>query len=83
MYVQRYLPYMPAAGEVMIFDRSWYNKAGVERVMGFCTEEGAKKILDLCSQCERTIVQSGIILIKYWFEVSQKGANAQISFAGP
>jgi len=52
-------------------------------VMGFCTEEGAKKFLDLCSQWERTIVQSGIILIKYWFEVSQKGANAQISFAGP
>ena len=56
----------------MIFDRSWYNKAGVERVMGFCTEEEARRFLEMCPEWERAIVQSGIILIKYWFEVSQK-----------
>jgi polyphosphate kinase 2 len=72
MYIQRYLPHLPAAGEIVIFDRSWYNRAGVERVMGFCSEEEAKRFLDLCSLAERTMVQSGIILVKYWFEVSQE-----------
>ena len=70
MYVQRYLPHLPAAGEVVIFDRSWYNRAGVERVMGFCTEEQAQKFLRGVSLVERAIVDSGIILLKYWLEVS-------------
>jgi polyphosphate kinase 2 len=72
MYVQRYIPHLPAAGEVVIFDRSWYNRAGVERVMGFCTEQEVTRFLELCSGWERAIVQSGIILVKYWFEVSQQ-----------
>jgi polyphosphate kinase len=72
MYVQRYVPHLPAAGEVVIFDRSWYNKAGVERVMGFCTEQDAIRFLEICPAWERAMVESGIILIKYWFEVSQK-----------
>jgi polyphosphate kinase 2 len=72
MYVQRYLPHLPAAGEVVIFDRSWYNRAGVERVMGFCTEELVSRFLEMCPAWERTIVESGIILIKYWFEVSEQ-----------
>lgn len=70
MYVQRYLPHLPAAGEVVIFDRSWYNRAGVERVMGFCTEEQADKFLKSRPLVERAIVESGVILIKYWLEVS-------------
>jgi len=72
MYVQRYLPHLPAAGEVVIFDRSWYNRAGVERVMGFCTEQDVTRFLELCPGWERAIVQSGVILVKYWFEVSQQ-----------
>jgi polyphosphate kinase 2 len=72
MYVQRYIPHLPAAGEVGPFDRSWYNRAGVERVMGFCTEEETGRFLELCPVWERAIVQSGIILVKYWFEVSQQ-----------
>ena len=71
MYVQRYLPHLPAAGEVVIFDRSWYNRAGVERVMGFCTEEEARRFLSLTPFVEKAIVDSGIILIKYWLEVGQ------------
>src|SRR5512147_2916919 len=70
MYVQRYLPHLPAAGEVVIFDRSWYNRAGVERVMGFCTEEQAQKFLRVAPAVEKAIIESGIILIKYWLEVS-------------
>jgi polyphosphate kinase 2 len=70
MYVQRYLPHLPAGGEVVIFDRSWYNRAGVERVMGFCTDEEAKRFLSVAPQVEKTIVDSGIILLKYWLEVS-------------
>ena len=70
MYAQRYLPHMPAAGEVMIFDRSWYNRAGVERVMGFCTEEEAKRFLQMIPGVEKAIVEDGIILLKYWLEVS-------------
>ncbi len=70
MYIQRYLPLLPAAGEVVIFDRSWYNRAGVERVMGFCTAEQARRFLDVVPSVEKAIVESGIILIKYWLEVS-------------
>jgi polyphosphate kinase len=70
MYVQRYMPHFPAAGEVVIFDRSWYNRAGVERVMGFCTEEQARKFLQAVPLVEKAMVDSGIILIKYWLEVS-------------
>jgi polyphosphate kinase 2 len=72
MYVQRYLPHLPAAGEVVIFDRSWYNRAGVERVMGFCTEDDVKTFLQAAPRVERAIVDSGIILIKYWLEVSEE-----------
>jgi polyphosphate kinase len=70
MYLQRYIPHLPAAGEIVIFDRSWYNRAGVERVMGFCTEEQAKRFLQLTPQVEKAIVESGITLLKYWLEVS-------------
>jgi polyphosphate kinase 2 len=70
MYAQRYIPHMPAAGEVVIFDRSWYNRAGVERVMGFCTEEQAKRFLEIVPLFEKAVVQSGIMMIKYWLEVS-------------
>jgi polyphosphate kinase 2 len=72
MYVQRYLPHLPAAGEIVIFDRSWYNRAGVERVMGFCTEEQALRFLEGTPGVERAMVESGIILIKFWLEVSEK-----------
>jgi polyphosphate kinase 2 len=70
MYVQRYLPHLPAAGEVVIFDRSWYNRAGVERVMGFCSDEAVKGFLEAIPKVEKVMVDSGIILIKYWLEVS-------------
>ncbi len=70
MYIQRYIPHLPAAGEVVIFDRSWYNRAGVERVMGFCTEDQAKRFLDVVPQVEKALIDSGIILLKYWLEVS-------------
>jgi polyphosphate kinase 2 len=70
MYVQRYLPHLPAAGEVVIFDRSWYNRAGVERVMGFCSEEDVKKFLRAVPLVEKAIVDSGVHLIKFWLEVS-------------
>ncbi len=70
MYAQRYLPYLPAAGEIVIFDRSWYNRAGVERVMGFCTEEEAQGFLKVVPLFEKMMVESGIILLKYWLEVS-------------
>jgi polyphosphate kinase 2 len=70
MYPQRYIPHLPAAGEVVIFDRSWYNRAGVERVMGFCTEDQAKRFLQMLPGVEKAIIESGIILLKYWFEVS-------------
>lgn len=78
MYVQRYLPHLPAAGEVVIFDRSWYNRAGVERVMGFCTEEQAKAFLFAVPSVEKVIVESGIILLKYWLEVSPKEQTRRI-----
>lgn len=70
MYIQRYLPHLPAAGEVVIFDRSWYNRAGVERVMEFCSEEQVRRFLQLVPAVERGMVESGIILLKYWLEVS-------------
>jgi polyphosphate kinase 2 len=69
MYIQRYIPLLPAAGEIVIFDRSWYNRAGVERVMGFCTAEQVKGFLDLTPAVEKAIVQSGVLLFKYWLEV--------------
>jgi polyphosphate kinase len=72
MYVQRYLPHLPAAGEVVIFDRSWYNRAGVERVMGFCSEKTSRSFLKAVPKVERVMVDSGIILIKYWLEVSME-----------
>jgi polyphosphate kinase 2 len=70
MYVQRYVSHLPAAGEVVIFDRSWYNRAGVERVMGFCTPEETSRFLELVPDFERAMVDSGILLIKYWLDVS-------------
>ena len=70
MYAQRYLPHLPAAGEIVIFDRSWYNRAGVERVMGFCTEEQARKFLQVVPLFERLMIDSGVTLLKYWLEVS-------------
>ena len=72
MYVQRYLPHLPAAGEVVIWDRSWYNRAGVERVMGFCSEEETKRFLQRAPDFEKMMVQSGVILLKYWLEVSME-----------
>jgi polyphosphate kinase 2 len=70
MYSQRYLPHLPAGGEIVIFDRSWYNRAGVERVMGFCTEDQAKRFLQMVPAFERVVVEEGIVLLKYWLEVS-------------
>jgi len=72
LYIQRYLTNFPAAGEVVLFDRSWYNRAGVERVMGFCSEKEAERFLQLCPVWERGVVNSGITLIKYWLEVSEE-----------
>ena len=72
MYIQRYLPHMPAAGEVVIFDRSWYNRAGVERVMGFTEEAHVEKFLRMVPAFEKVMVDSGIILLKYWLEVSEE-----------
>jgi polyphosphate kinase 2 len=70
VYMQRYLQHFPAAGEVVIFDRSWYNRAGVEHVMGFCTPEDHRRFLDVCPQIEKFLVEGGVILIKLWLEVS-------------
>src|SRR6185437_534593 len=71
MYVQRYIQHFPAAGEVVIFDRSWYNRAGVERVMGFCSREETDRFLELVPAWEKAMTDSGILLLKYWLEVSQ------------
>ncbi|MCU7919591.1 MAG: polyphosphate kinase 2 [Candidatus Thiodiazotropha sp. (ex Epidulcina cf. delphinae)] len=71
-YFQRYAPHLPAAGEMVLFDRSWYNRAGVEKVMGFCTDEDYQEFLRSCPEFERMLVRSGIILIKYWFSVSDE-----------
>jgi polyphosphate kinase len=70
MYIQRYLAHFPAAGEVVIFDRSWYNRAGVERVMGFCTEDEVEEFFRSVPEFERMLVRSGIILVKYWFSIT-------------
>src|SRR4051812_38538531 len=70
-YMQRYMQHFPAAGEIVIFDRSWYNRAGVEHVMGFCSEEQHRRFLQLCPVAENYIVSSGIMLLKFWLEVSQ------------
>ena len=71
-YFQRYVAHLPAAGEMVLFDRSWYNRAGVERVMGFCNDEEYKEFMRTCPEFERMIVRSGIILLKYWFSVSDE-----------
>lgn len=71
MYIQRYIPHLPAAGEIVIFDRSWYNRAGVERVMGFCSEPQVARFLAMAPAVEKAIVDSGVILLKYWLEVSE------------
>jgi polyphosphate kinase len=78
MYAQRYISHFPAAGEVVIFDRSWYNRAGVERVMGFCSEDEAFRFLRLVPLFERGMVDSGIILLKYWLEVGQDEQTRRI-----
>jgi polyphosphate kinase 2 len=70
MYIQRYVPHLPAGGEVVIFDRSWYNRAGVERVMGFCKPEETERFLELAPAWEKAMIDSGILLLKYWLEVS-------------
>jgi polyphosphate kinase 2 len=70
MYIQRYLPYLPAAGEIVIFDRSWYNRAGVERVMGFAKPQQVEEFLQMAPAVEKAIVHSGVILLKYWLEVT-------------
>ena len=71
-YFQRYIPHLPAAGEIVLFDRSWYNRAGVERVMGFCTDEEHADFLRTCPLLERALVRSGIILVKYWMSLSDE-----------
>jgi polyphosphate kinase 2 len=79
MYAQRYLPHLPAAGEVVIFDRSWYNRAGVERVMGFCSEETAQGFLNVVPLFEQLMVKSGVILLKYWLEVSPEEQTRRLA----
>jgi polyphosphate kinase 2 len=71
-YFQRYVAHLPAAGEIVLFDRSWYNRAGVEKVMGFCTEQECQEFLSTCPAFEDTLIKSGITLIKYWFSVSDE-----------
>src|SRR6185369_14910965 len=79
MYVQRYLPHLPAGGEIVIFDRSWYNRAGVERVMGFCTEEQAKHFLDMVPGVEKAITESGVTLLKYWLDVNPREQTKRLT----
>ena len=76
-YFQRYVPHLPAAGEMVLFDRSWYNRAGVEKVMGFCTEDEYQEFLRSCPAFEQMLIRSGIILIKYWFSVSEEEQEAR------
>ena len=71
MYIQRYISHFPAAGEVCIFDRSWYNRAGVERVMGFCSDDETQRFLRMVPEVERAMIDSGIVLVKYWLEVGE------------
>jgi polyphosphate kinase 2 (PPK2 family) len=79
MFMQRYIRQFPAAGEIVIFDRSWYNRAGVEYVMGFCTDEQHRRFLELCPQIEKYIVDGGIMLIKVWLEVGQEEQQRRFS----
>jgi polyphosphate kinase 2 len=79
MYVQRYLPHFPGAGEVVIFDRSWYNRAGVERVMGFCDEQQVRRFLNITPLFEKTMTDSGIVLLKYWLEVGEAEQTRRLS----
>jgi polyphosphate kinase len=79
MYMQRYVPHLPAGGEVVIFDRSWYNRAGVEPVMGFCTQEESTRFLQLVPIVEQAIIDSGVILLKYWLEVSQEEQTRRLA----
>ena len=79
MYAQRYIPHLPAAGEVIIFDRSWYNRAGVERVMGFCTEQQATRFLERVPEFEKMMLESGIILLKYWLEVNPEEQTRRLT----
>jgi polyphosphate kinase 2 len=79
MYIQRYMEHFPAAGEVVIFDRSWYNRAGVERVMGFTPEDRVKRFLELTPSIEKLMIESGIILLKYWLEVSEEEQTRRIA----
>jgi polyphosphate kinase len=79
MYMQRYMRYFPAAGEIVIFDRSWYNRAGVERVMEFCSMDQVKRFLEVAPEMEKAIVESGIILIKYWLEVSEEEQTRRLA----
>src|SRR5262245_6831569 len=78
MYFQRYVPHFPSGGEVSIFDRSWYNRAGVERVMGFCTEAQARRFLEIVSELEHLVVESDTILLKYWLEVSPEEQSRRL-----
>ena len=78
MYLQRYLPHLPAAGEIVIFDRSWYNRAGVERVMGFASPRDVRKFLRITPLVEKAIVESGIVLLKYWLEVSEEEQTVRL-----
>jgi polyphosphate kinase 2 len=78
MYMQRYLPHLPAAGEVVIFDRSWYNRAGVEPVLGFCTPEEHDRFLEMVPAVEKAVVESGALLLKYWLEVGEEEQAARI-----
>ena len=79
MYFQRYVPHLPAGGEVVIFDRSWYNRAGVEPVMGFCTWKESSRFLELVPIVEQAIIDSGVTLIKYWLEVSQEEQTRRLT----
>jgi polyphosphate kinase 2 len=78
MYFQRYVPHFPAGGELTIFDRSWYNRAGVERVMGFCTEDEARRFLEITPELEHLVVESGITLLKYWLEISPEEQSRRL-----
>ncbi|WP_369407848.1 polyphosphate kinase 2 [Roseomonas rosulenta] len=79
MYIQRYIPHLPAAGEVVIFDRSWYNRAGVERVMGFASEKQVERFLQMAPAVEKAIVESGVILLKYWLEVGMEEQTRRLA----
>src|SRR5262249_616031 len=79
LYMQRYLPYAPAAGEIVIFDRSWYNRAGVEYVLGFCSKAQHRRFLLVCPEFERYVVDDGILLIKYWLEWSDEGRKRRVA----